>query len=112
MIRFAAFATLTIFAAIYSCYHKPDISRWHYQLQNYSQFIEKHRDAKGTLFVIDYSKDGTQENAFTEEELSRLKNRGRNKVFSYLSVGEAEEVRWYYKRLPAKAQTFGPAPLK
>jgi len=75
-------------------------SRWHYQLQGYENFLTKQNGVEGTLYVIDYSKDGTQDNAWTREEIERLKNSGRNRVLSYLSVAEAEEVRFYYAGLP------------
>lgn len=76
------------------------ISRWHYQLQGYETFVAKHSSDESTLFVLDYSKDGTERAAFTKLEIAKLKNGGKNIVLAYLSIGEAEEVRWYYPQLP------------
>lgn len=75
------------------------IDRWHYQLQNFDGFVDRYHHSIGTLFVIDYSKDGTHGRRFSREEIHRLKNRGRNQVVSYMSIGEAEEYRWYFKTL-------------
>lgn len=47
---------------------------------------------------MDYSKDGTDENRYTKQEIENLKNSpyGRKLVLSYLSIGEAETYRWYW----------------
>lgn len=91
---FLAVSALSSFAA------DVPFNRWHYQLQGYDGFIDKHAADTATLFVIDYSRDGTQAGAFKADEITRLKNKGANRVIAYLSIGEAEEVRWYYKTMP------------
>ncbi len=74
--------------------------KWHYQLQNYSdKDLETLSKYENTIFVIDYSKDGSEGNRFTKEEVLRLKNSGSNIVLSYMSIGEAEDYRWYFKDL-------------
>jgi cysteinyl-tRNA synthetase len=52
------------------------------------------------VFVIDYSRDGTQETAFAAAEIAKLKVKpdgSRRIVLSYLSIGEAEKYRYYWK---------------
>lgn len=77
-----------------------DVPRyWHYQLQDYESLnVETLPDEKA-LVVIDYSKDGTEAGRFSEVEVTRLKQINHNIVVSYLSIGEAEEYRWYYNSL-------------
>jgi cysteinyl-tRNA synthetase len=52
-----------------------------------------------TIFVIDYSRDGTDAQKFTRDQIDTLKAGGSNLVLSYLSIGEAEEARWYWRTL-------------
>lgn len=51
---------------------------------------------KPKFLVIDYSKDGTEKNKFSPLEVKALKNTGAI-VLAYLSIGEAESYRWYWK---------------
>jgi cysteinyl-tRNA synthetase, unknown class len=71
---------------------------WGYQLQKIDP------NALGAapydVLVIDYSRDGTDERALTAEEIARLKVKpdgGRRIVLAYLSVGEAENYRYYWQ---------------
>jgi cysteinyl-tRNA synthetase len=71
-----------------------NIKAWAYQLQG----IDIPKIAKDTTFkliVIDYSSDGTDENKFTSKEISQIKTSGK-KVISYMSIGEAEDYRFYW----------------
>lgn len=64
-----------------------------YQLQGIDlKAIEK---TNFDLIIIDYSRDGTDENRFTKEEIDSLKSSSKI-VLSYLSIGEAENYRWYW----------------
>ena len=47
------------------------------------------------LFVIDYSRDGSDEGAFTAADLAPLQAGGRT-VLAYFSIGEAESYRYYW----------------
>ena len=47
------------------------------------------------LFVIDYSRDGDDEGAFTRSEIAALQASGRI-VLAYMSIGEAESYRFYW----------------
>jgi len=48
------------------------------------------------LVIVDYSKDGSDAQAFTKQEIAAVKSAGK-KVLAYLSIGEAEEHRYYFK---------------
>ncbi len=54
------------------------------------------------LVVIDFSRDGLSE--FTPSEIASLKGGGDpgRRVLAYLSIGEAEKYRWYWKELPKR----------
>lgn len=47
------------------------------------------------LFVIDYSRDGSDEGAFTRGQIAALQDGGRI-VLAYMSIGEAESYRFYW----------------
>ncbi len=51
------------------------------------------------LAVIDYSRDGGDGGKFTGDEVAALKDSagGPKLVLSYISIGEAEDYRWYWK---------------
>jgi cysteinyl-tRNA synthetase len=75
------------------------IRSWIYQLQG----VEPAQIAASSadLAVIDYSRDGTAENALTPEEITqmRLKPDGsRRLVLAYMSIGEAESYRAYWQK--------------
>ena len=69
-----------------------------YQLQDINlNTIEK---TKFDLVIIDYSRDGSESGRFTAEEIEALKNsaNGLKLVLAYVSIGEAEDYRWYWKK--------------
>lgn len=69
---------------------------WGYQLQRLD--LDKVPDALDVL-VVDYSKDGSDQAALTAAEVERLRTRsaGRRIVLAYLSIGEAERYRYYWR---------------
>lgn len=74
------------------------VRSWTYQLQH----INLHVLAASNydLLVIDYSRDGTAAGAFSASEIAALKTRpdgSRRFVLSYLSIGEAEDYRFYWQ---------------
>lgn len=71
----------------------------HYQLQNYGDDFQK-RSSQTTkaLWVIDPHKK--QDQKFTIYDLLQIK-RKKNLVMAYLSLGEAESYRPYFKDLPS-----------
>ncbi|HJM88516.1 MAG TPA: MJ1477/TM1410 family putative glycoside hydrolase [Dehalococcoidia bacterium] len=79
----------------------PRVQSWAYQLQgedgadlDLAPLIASDFD----LFVIDYSRDGSDEGRFTSAEISALRDGGSGgrTVLAYLSIGEAESYRSYW----------------
>jgi cysteinyl-tRNA synthetase len=74
----------------------PIVNRWLYQLENAS--ISKILATPFDLIVIDYSKDGSDEARYTRKEIQKLQ--AANKVvLAYLSIGGAEDYRYYFKKI-------------
>jgi len=74
----------------------PKINSFLYQLQNLD--IEKVKNTNFDMVIMDYSKDGTEEKRYTKKEIEILKNSNPKKiVIAYLSIGEAEDYRYYFK---------------
>lgn len=76
------------------------IGSWHYQLQKVE--IDKVAAVAADLVVIDYERalDNGTRLPWTADEIAKLKVKPdgtRRFVLSYLSVGEAEEKRFYWK---------------
>ncbi len=72
---------------------------WAYQLDN----IEPHSlSASGfDLLVIDHSRDGTLGGIFAAEEVAAMRTRPNGPqriILSYMSIGEAEDYRFYWRR--------------
>jgi cysteinyl-tRNA synthetase, unknown class len=71
---------------------------WGYQLQNVDP--DEIAATPYDMLVIDYSRDGSGAEALTTDELDKLKVKPdgeRRTVLSYLSIGEAETYRYYWK---------------
>ncbi len=74
------------------------VHSWGYQLQNLD--IAHAAASPFDLLVIDPAKDGSDDSALTPAELSRLKRKpdgSRRLVVAYLSIGEAESYRGYWR---------------
>jgi cysteinyl-tRNA synthetase, unknown class len=74
-----------------------NISSWGYQLQKLD--VDHAAASPFDLLVIDYSHDGSQERVITPEEMAKLKTKpdgSRRLVISYVSIGEAEDYRFYW----------------
>jgi cysteinyl-tRNA synthetase, unknown class len=69
-----------------------------YQLQRIN--LEAIGETKFDLVIMDYSRDGSDERKFTSEEIAALKNSsgGPKIALSYMSIGEAENYRWYWQK--------------
>ena len=85
-------------------WYQPSLARvkqWEYHLQSY-HLVEPGR-TKSDLLVVDYSRSNPKGGAmipFTPEDVRRLKRKkagGKRLVLAYLSIGEAEEYRYYWK---------------
>lgn len=68
-----------------------------YQLQNID--LEAIGETAYDLVVIDYAADGTEDTAFTAAEIAALRDSpgGPKIVLAYLSIGEAENYRFYWQ---------------
>ncbi len=79
----------------------PKVKRWGYQLQNYQgeTSLSRIQKSEESLWVIDYSRDGSEENRFRSYEINPLKT-NKNIILSYISIGEAEDYRYYFKKMP------------
>ncbi len=63
------------------------------------------------LAVIDYAADGDAATAFTRADTIAMKQRpggGTKKLISYMSIGEAEDYRYYWQRAWGQAATRPP----
>lgn len=74
------------------------IRSWAYQL---TDIKPKEIAALGVdLVVIDYAAEGDEESAFTPTDVARMKRRpggGTKKLVCYMSIGEAEDYRFYWQ---------------
>lgn len=73
------------------------VRSWGYQLQGNS--VDVIAASPYDVIVMDYSRESSQEAAFTPEELARMKVKpdgSRRIVISYISIGEAESYRYYW----------------
>lgn len=71
------------------------VDGWGYWLQNAD--IQTLVDCPYDLLVIDYSADGSDEMAYAASEIQQVKDAGKV-VLAYLSIGEAEDYRFYWRR--------------
>ena len=55
-------------------------------------------NSKYDLIIMDYSSDGTDENEFSKEDIEDMKSSGDKEkiLLSYISIGEAENYRFYW----------------
>lgn len=69
-----------------------------YQLQKIR--LARMGKTKFDLAVIDYSEDGSEDTRFTARQIKMLKNSpgGQKLILAYMSIGEAEDYRWYWKK--------------
>jgi cysteinyl-tRNA synthetase len=79
-----------------------DVKEFAYQLQpstgtSRQEHLEALAQSKFDLVVIDYSFDGSDGQAFTKSEITALKQTLGGKIVAYLSIGEAENYRWYWQ---------------
>ena len=81
-------------------YHWSKVKNWVYQLQSYTNDSLNEIGSTGfDLAVIDYSADGAAATEWTPAEIAALKDSpgGPKKVVAYLSIGEAENYRYYWQ---------------
>jgi cysteinyl-tRNA synthetase len=68
-----------------------------YQLQNID--LAAIGRSRFDLAIIDYSSDGGEAGRFTAAQIAALQHspNGRRIVLAYISIGEAEDYRWYWR---------------
>lgn len=98
MLKIALLMTIILVGCSTNSRPWPKASRWGYQLQNYKgdKSLSRIQNSEESLWVIDYSRDGSEENKFNRHEIIALKQ-NKNTILSYISIGEAEDYRYYYK---------------
>ncbi len=70
-----------------------------YQLQGYRADLSRVRDSGFDLVVIDYSRWGDGDSEFPRSVIDAVRNSGpcgRRVVLAYMSIGEAEDYRYYW----------------
>ena len=74
-----------------------NVNDWLYQLQGLD--LKKAGNSKFDLIVMDYSRHGDDQSRYTRSEISALKNSpgGKKLILAYMSIGEAEDYRWYWR---------------
>lgn len=74
-----------------------EVNDFVYQLQDVN--LTEMGDSKFDLVIMDYSRDGSAAGRFTASQIQALKNSpgGAKRVLAYLSIGEAENYRWYWE---------------
>ena len=91
---FITVSVLILFSKVYAQQNLFGINSWTYQLQNIN-ILQISNSNQFQLIVMDYSADGSDETAFSNEQISQIKNSGK-KAISYISIGEAENYRFYW----------------
>jgi cysteinyl-tRNA synthetase len=67
---------------------------WLYQLQNAA--LRKIKRTEFDLLTLDYSRDGSETQRYPRNQLKVLQRNGKT-TLAYLSIGEAEENRYYFQ---------------
>ena len=67
---------------------------WCYILQGFDPYYVDSYTGCNVL-VIDYSRDGGNDTTYTREDINYIKSHDVE-VYAYLSIGEAEDYRWYW----------------
>ncbi|MGB3337881.1 MAG: MJ1477/TM1410 family putative glycoside hydrolase [Devosia sp.] len=76
-----------------------DVQSWGYQLQQVDPDLVA--SSPYDLMVVDYARDGTDEQAFSRADVATMQRKsegGARIVLAYLSIGEAEDYRSYWRR--------------
>lgn len=75
------------------------VDDWTYQLQGYGDNLAVLTQSRFDLAVIDYSRSGDAAGEWTPAEITALKTSGPcgdRIVLAYISIGEAEDYRYYW----------------
>jgi cysteinyl-tRNA synthetase, unknown class len=98
LLKLACGAALVVVLSFGSAGAAEEPNDFVYQLQRIN--VQAIGETKFDLVIIDYSRDGSDQRKFTAEEIAALKTSpgGPKTVLSYMSIGEAEDYRWYWQR--------------
>ena len=75
----------------------PNVKSWVYWLDSINP--EEISNTDYDLAVIDYSVDGSESGRFSKNQIEKLKIKpdgGRRYILAYMSIGEAENYRYYW----------------
>ncbi len=72
----------------------PGVDSWVYQLQDLD-LVAAAANSTFEMIVMDYSSDGTETGEYSFENIKLLRDSGK-KAVSYISIGEAEDYRFYW----------------
>lgn len=74
------------------------IRNFAYQLQDID--LTSLGNSRFDLIIMDYSSDGTESGRYSKKQIESLKNSagGSKMVLAYMSIGEAETYRWYWRK--------------
>lgn len=75
-----------------------------YQLQNLN--IDDVINSGYKIIIMDYSEDGSENDAYSKDEIQRLKN-SKITPLAYISIGEAEKYRYYWNDTFKKENFIG-----
>ena len=91
------FLTILLIPCSASSIEWSEVDTWLYQLQNYD--LGQIQSSAFDLTVIDYSSDGTVWGEWTSTEIDSIRYSpgGGKKVVAYMSIGEAEDYRFYWQ---------------
>ena len=97
------FGTITLTTSTMAAEAGPDPEIWSsvndflYQLQDID--LTAVGDTKFDLLIMDYSADGSESGEYRAEQIRELKSSlgGPKLVLAYMSIGEAENYRWYWE---------------
>ena len=107
------FLALTLFVSVSAEKRSSQEKAWNqvksfgYQLQdlNIKEVVESPLD----LLILDYSEDGSHEERWSRQDIARLKQKNQGTprlLLAYLSIGEAEDYRFYWPGKKKAKQVF------
>jgi cysteinyl-tRNA synthetase len=79
----------------------PEVKSWRYQLQDINPYVVANSPAD--LVVIDYAGPDGPFTRAQVEQMQRKPDGSRRIMLSYMSIGEAEDYRWYW---PQRSPTW------
>ncbi len=93
------FSLIILLSGICSALTINDVDDWTYQLQGYGGNLDTITQSQFDLAVIDYSRTGEEAGEWVASEIADLGNSGpcgNRIVLAYMSIGEAEDYRFYW----------------